>query len=752
MFKEIQISNHRLNLVAGLVVATAIGLASASAAAQTGFTTINATGAGTGAEQGTAVSAVDAAGDIAGIYVDTNNALHCFVLPAGGSIANCDVSGAGSSVGQGTFPTTINSSGVVAGSYVDASGISHGFVRAVNGTITPFNAPGASQAKNRGTTVVSINDAGVIIGTYTTGTYSTNSAYYGFMRSADGLTYTAINDPSAGTNQDANGKKQGTTPVAMNASGAISGYYIDSTSVQHGFVRSASGTYTAIDPTGVGTCVNHNNGSNFGGTTASGIDAAGDVVGTYLDTSCAQHGFIRSANGTITSFDVSGASTSPCTTGGGSGEKICGTFLVLSDAAGDLTGSSIDTNGIIRGFLRPAATGILTSFEDPNAYTSGSLNGTVGVAINTQASGIEIAGMYLDTNSVLHGFLYTPALTATTTTLTPVPTPNPSIYQEPVTLTATVSSGSGTPANGENVTFMSGTTSLGTGQLTSGVASLTTTDLPVGTDSITAVYGGDSGFAGGTSTPVSQTVNKASSSTTLTSSLNPSTSGQSVTLTANISGQLGGVATGTVNFSNGSASLGSASVSSNKASLVTTALPVGTDSITAVYSGDSNFTGSSSNAVSQVVNNSGGGNPGSAELYNPTTGTFSATGGMITNRVDHFASLLPDGTVLVAGGINLSTSTVLSSAEIYNPATGTFSATGNMTTARWEDVGASMATLLSNGTVLVAGGIGSSGSVLESAEIYDPATGTFSATGPMIDYESTATLLTKALQSDDGDL
>ena len=214
------------------------------------------------------------------------------------------------------------------------------------------------------------------------------------MRSADGLTYTAINDPSAGATEDANGKKQGTTPVAINASGAIAGYYIDSNSVQHGFVRSASGTYTAIDPTGVGTCVNQNNGSNFGGATASGIDAAGDVVGTYLDTSCAQHGFIRSTNGTINSFDVPGASTDPCTTSGGSSEKICGTILVLSDSTGDMTGSFIDTNGVIRGFLRPAATGTFTSFEDPNAYTSGSLNGTLGVAINSLTSGTEIAGMY----------------------------------------------------------------------------------------------------------------------------------------------------------------------------------------------------------------------------------------------------------------------------------------------------------------------------------------------------------------------
>src|SRR5208282_820873 len=79
------------------------------------------------------------------------------------------------------------------------------------------------------------------------------------------------------------------------------------------------------------------------------------------------------------------------------------------------------------------------------------------------------------------------------------------------------------------------------------------------------------------------------------------TFGQSITLTANISGLFSGVATGTVTFSNGTSSLGSASVSGNTATFVTTTLPVGTDSITAAYSGDSNFTGSSSSTLSQVV-------------------------------------------------------------------------------------------------------------------------------------------------------
>jgi hypothetical protein len=657
-------------LVTGLIAVTSLTAVSRGST----ITTVDDSGAGTGAEQGTTVTAVDAAGDIAGLYVDTSNALHCFVRPAGGSISNCDVPGAGSGLGEGTFPTAINTVAgayAVAGTYIDSNQISHGF-EYTNGTFTKFDAPLASQSKNRGTTVTGINDQGAIIGTYTTGTYSTPSAYYGFMRSASG-TFSSINAPLAGTGEGVNSKKQGTTPVAINHSGQVTGYYIDSSTVQHGFVLAANGsTYTVVDPTGVGTCLNHSNGTNFGGTTASGIDAAGDVAGTYTDASCVQHGFIRSAAGTYTKFDVTGADTSPCTTGGGSGEKICGTFLVLSDAAGDLTGSYIDTNGTIHGFLRSVETATFTTFDDPNAYGTGSLNGTLGISISSQTSGIEIVGTYLDANSELHGFVYVPTLIATTTTLTPVPTPNPSVYQEPVTLTASVSYSGGTPPNGENVTFLSGTTSLGTAQLTSGTASLTTTALPIGSDSITAAYGGDSDFAGSTSTAIGQMVNKASSSTTLTSSLNPSTFGQSVTLTANISGQFSGVATGTVTFYNGSASLGSTSVSSNKATWTTSPLPTGTDSITAVYSGDSNFAGSTAAASNQVVNKA----TPSITWATPAAITYgtalSATQLNATSTVaGTFAYTPPAGTVLSAGTQTLSVTLTPTDTTDYTTATTT---------------------------------------------------------------------------------
>ena len=116
-----------------------------------------------------------------------------------------------------------------------------------------------------------------------------------------------------------------------------------------------------------------------------------------------------------------------------------------------------------------------------------------------------------------------------------------------------------------------------------------------------------------------------------------------------------------------------------------------------------------------------------AEIYDPATGTWSATGSLTTGgRVLHITSALPDGRILITGGWN--GSAALSSAEIYNPATGAFSATGSMTTARANH----RQRILFDGRVLITGGFDSGGTPIASAEIYNPTTGTFSATaGPM---------------------
>ena len=252
---------------------------------------------------------------------------------------------------------------------------------------------------------------------------------------------------------------------------------------------------------------------------------------------------------------------------------------------------------------------------------------------------------------------------STTTILTS--SPESSYLGESVTFTAdvaAVSPGSGTPTG--SVTFMDGTTTLGTVDVSAGVANLTTAALTLGTNSITAVYTGDADFTGSTSSPSQQLVG--ATSTALTASPNPSDFGQSVTFTATVTaGAAGGsVPAGTVVFMDGTTDLGHSTLNdSGVATFSTTGLQGGSNSITAVYEGDTESVGSSSSAISQVVN------PASTS----TTVTSSVNSSVFSQIVTLAATVsagvgTPSGTVTFEDG-----STVLGTAAVGASGVATFS-------------------------------------------------------------------------------
>src|SRR5712691_4890512 len=182
---------------------------------------------------------------------------------------------------------------------------------------------------------------------------------------------------------------------------------------------------------------------------------------------------------------------------------------------------------------------------------------------------------------------------------------NPSVFGQPVTFTATL-----TPANATGtVQFLDGVTNLGAPvTVSNGTATLLTSSLSIGGHSITAVYSGDGNFAGNTGSLPIQTVNQAQSSTNISSSVNPSVFGQPVLFTATVSAAPpgAGTLTGTLQFKDGTTNLGApVAVNNGSATFSTSSLAVGQHSITAVYSGDSNFAGSTGSLPTQTVSRAG---------------------------------------------------------------------------------------------------------------------------------------------------
>ena len=171
-----------------------------------------------------------------------------------------------------------------------------------------------------------------------------------------------------------------------------------------------------------------------------------------------------------------------------------------------------------------------------------------------------------------------------------------STWGQPVTFTASITPAAATGA----IQFSDGPTSIGSAPLSGGTASLTMPSLSVGNHPIQASYNGDGVYLSTSSSVWVQTVNKASTTISMVSSTNPATAGQAFSVTATVSPA---AATGTVQFLNGSTVLGTGTVTNGVTTASISISAGGSYSLTAQYSGDANFAGSTSTAVSETVKN-----------------------------------------------------------------------------------------------------------------------------------------------------
>jgi hypothetical protein len=261
---------------------------------------------------------------------------------------------------------------------------------------------------------------------------------------------------------------------------------------------------------------------------------------------------------------------------------------------------------------------------------------------------------------------------------------NPAGYGQSEILTATVTA-SGTAPTG-TVTFTDGTATLGTSQLISSVATLPVTGLAAGPHVLAAAYSGDTNYAGSSSPPLAQAVNQGTTTTAiaLTGGSRTSTYGEQLTFSATVAAQFGGALTGTVTFMDGTAALAVVPLTGTAATFSTATLPAGTDSVSAVYSGDSNSTGSSSGAISDKVDKA----ETTAVINSKTSAATYGQPVTFNASVSSSTGAIPTGSVSFKHGSTVLATVVLSpaggaSATVTTLPTGTdnvtvmYAATGN---------------------------------------------------------------------------
>jgi large repetitive protein len=355
-------------------------------------------------------------------------------------------------------------------------------------------------------------------------------------------------------------------------------------------------TFTATISSSSGTPTGTVTFTDGATTLASGVAVtSGKATFTTTTLSVATHTITASFTGTG-GFTNSSGSVSQSVSG-------TTTTAVTSSVNPSTSGQSITLTATITGVGTSTPTGTV-KFTDGTTTLATAATVTAGKATFTSST------LAIGSHSITAAFTGTGGFTTSGGTLAQTvqiatsnsvaTSANPSNSGASVTFTATVTSTNGIPQG--TMAFKDGTTTLASGvsvSTTTGKATFSTSSLAAGTHSITAVFTGNAGWLASTSSAISQVVN-ATTTTAVTASPSPQTTGLSVTITATVTSS-SGTPTGTVTFKVGTTILSSnVALSAGKATITSTALPTGTDTITASYNGAAGFA-TSSGTTSEVM-------------------------------------------------------------------------------------------------------------------------------------------------------
>jgi hypothetical protein len=322
----------------------------------------------------------------------------------------------------------------------------------------------------------------------------------------------------------------------------------------------------------------------------------------------------------------------------------------------------------------------------PSTTTSNTAGGfSTSFSVPSSTSGTHPVSATDGTRTATSTFTVTTPTLSSSTTISSAT--NPSVTGQPVTFSAAVTGSGGTPTG--TVTFYDGSTVIGTGTLSGGTATLTVSSLSVGNHSITASYGGNSQYNSSTSNSVAQTVNKGNTSTVITSNVNPSSVGQSITLIATVSPVVPatGTRTGTVTFFDGPTSIGTGTLSGSVATLTISTLGAGSHGITASYGGDANFNTSASSTLTQTIKAAtltslvSSVNPSLSGQSVTFTATVTSAAGTPTGTVAFLDGSTTIGTGTLAGSIAIFSTSSLSGGTHSITATYTGDANYNSSTS-----------------------------------------------------------------------